>query len=214
MGTVAQECARALKEDGSFFFNIGDRPSDELRSLRVAERIAQTFRLQNTIHWVKSIAVPEEEVNIGHYKPVNSPRYLNNAHEYIFHFTKTGAVALDRLAVGVPYEDKSNIGRWKQARQDVRCRGNMWFIPYETVTRRKQHPAAFPPRLAEMCIRLHGQGKGRLLVLDPFMGSGSTAVAARTLGCDYVGFEVDADYVALSRARLSQPLTRQQPLTA
>jgi len=203
MEELAGECRRVLKDEGSFFFNIGDRPSDELRSLRVAERIARHFRLQNTIHWVKSIAAPEVDVNIGHYKPVNSPRYLNNCHEYIFHFTKTGAVPLDKLSIGVPYGDKSNIGRWKHARQDLRDRGNTWFIPYETVQSQKEHPAAFPPRLAEMCIRLHGLGKGRLVVLDPFMGSGSTALAAQTLGCDWIGFEVDPHYVALARAKLA-----------
>ena len=59
MEQVAVECRRVLKEEGSFFFNIGDRASDELRSLQVAERIGRHFRLQNTIHWIKSIAAPE-----------------------------------------------------------------------------------------------------------------------------------------------------------
>ena len=211
MEAVARQCYRVLREDGSFFFNIGDKPSDELRSLKVAERIRRVFRLQNTIHWIKSIAVPEEGIAIGHYKPVNSPRYLNNAHEYIFHFTKSGRVALDKLAIGVPYQDKSNIGRWKHARQDARDRGNTWFIPYKTVVAQKEHPAAFPERLAEMCIRLHGlprsSGTGRarrLLVLDPFLGSGSTALAARRLGCDYVGFERDPEYVAVTHEKLAR----------
>ena len=204
MERLAAECRRVLKPAGSFFFNIGDKPSDELRSLRVAERIVRHFRLQNTIHWVKSIAVPEHDVNIGHYKPVNSRRYLNNCHEYIFHFTPDGGTALEKLALGVPYQDKSNIGRWKAASQDLRDRGNMWFIPYKTVMSEKEHPAAFPPRLAEMCIRLHGLGKGRLLVLDPFMGSGSTAVAAAALDCDYVGFEIDPHYVVIARAKLGK----------
>ncbi len=212
MEKLARECRRVLKDAGSFFFNIGDRPSDELRALKVAESIRRCFKLQNTIHWVKSIAAPEQGVNLGHYKPVNSPRYLNNAHEFIFHFTKSGAVELDKLAIGVPYGDKSNIGRWKHARQDRRDRGNMWFIPYDTVMSKKEHPAAFPPRLAEMCIRLHGSGKGRLLVLDPFMGSGSTALAARALGCDYVGFELDPQYVALARRKLVQAGTKQERL--
>jgi DNA modification methylase len=44
--------------------------------------------------------------------------------------------------------------------------------------------------------------KGSLLVLDPFMGSGSTAVAARMLGCDYVGFEIDPDYVSAASTTL------------
>lgn len=213
MEEVAHECHRVLKDSGStsspqggsFFFNIGDKPSDELRSLKVAERIGRHFRLQNTIHWVKSIAAPEEGVNMGHYKPVNSDRYLNNAHEYIFHFTKMGEVKLDKLAVGVPYGDKSNIGRWKKATQDVRDRGNTWFIPYETVTGAKPHPAAFPDKLPEMCIQLHGlPDGGSLVVLDPFTGTGTTAAAAKRLGCRYVGFEVDPRYVEMARARLSQ----------
>jgi site-specific DNA-methyltransferase (adenine-specific) len=216
MESLAREIHRVLTDDGSFFFNIGDRPSDELRSLKVAERLNTVFRLQNTIHWIKSIAVPEEGVNIGHYKPVVSRRYLNNAHEYIFHFSKRCDVALDKLAVGVPYADKSNIGRWKHARQDLRDRGNTWFIPYETVQSEKEHPAAFPVRLAEMCILLHGLGKARLcgdgsgadpatagVVLDPFMGSGSTALAACRLGCSYVGFEIDPKYVQAALDKLA-----------
>jgi len=203
MEQVASECRRVLQDDGSLFLNIGDKPSDKLRSLQVAERVAQHLRVQNTIHWVKSIAVPEHEINIGHYKPVHSDRFLNNMHEYIFHFTKTGKVLLDKLAIGVPYGDKSNIGRWKHATRDLRDRGNMWFIPYDTVQSEKPHPAAFPPRLAEMCIRLHGVGQGGLVVLDPFMGTGSTALAAQTLGCRYVGFEIDPHYVKLARERLA-----------
>jgi len=188
-------CKRVLKDDGSFFFNIGDRPSDEFRSYSVAKVISQHFKKQNTIHWVKSIAIPEKELNIGHYKPVNSNRYLNNSHEYIFHFTKTGDIEIDKLAIGVPYQDKSNIGRWKHAQADVRDRGNQWFIPYETVQDKKEHPAMFPKKLPEMCIKLHGLKKRNpLTILDPFMGVGSTAIAAQELGCNYVGFEIDEQY--------------------
>jgi site-specific DNA-methyltransferase (adenine-specific) len=206
MGEVAAECRRVLRPDGSFFLNIGDKPSDELRALRVALRVGEHFTLQNTIHWIKSIAAPDEGVNMGHYKPVNSPRYLNNAHEYIFHFTPTGDTRLDKLAVGVPYQDKSNIGRWKHARQDRRDRGNTWFIPYDTVASAKPHPAAFPERLPEMCIRLHGlDDKRPLLVLDPFIGTGTTAVAARRLRCTYVGFEISSSYLTVADERLRFP---------
>lgn len=203
MERFARACNRVLKKDGSFFFNIGDKPSDELRSLKVAERINKVFRLQNTIHWVKSLAAPEKNVAIGHYKPVNSKRYLNNCHEFIFHFTKTGNVELDKLAIGVPYQDKSNIGRWGAAKADLRDRGDMWFIPYETVKSEKMHPALFPIRLPEMCIKLHGVNKGKLLVLDPFAGSGSTCIAAKRLGCDYVGIDIDEKYCELHKEEIT-----------
>lgn len=204
MEEIAKECFRVLKDDGSFFFNIGDKPSDELRSLKVAERINKIFRLQNTIHWVKSIAVPEENVNIGHYKPVNSKKYLNNCHEFIFHFTKRGDVEIDKLNIGVPYQDKSNIGRWNNAKEDNRDRGDMWFIPYKTVTGKKMHPAMFPIKLPEMCIKLHGLKKDNLIVLDPFLGSGSTAIAAKKLGCFYVGFEIDKEYCDVAKELLNE----------
>lgn len=196
---VMRECTRVLKEDGSIFLNLGERPSDELRAFRVVAQL-DFLRLQNTIHWVKSIAAPEHGINHGHYKPVNSRRYLHNAHEYIFHLTKTGAVPLDRLAIGCAYADKSNIGRYAEI--DRRSRGNIWFIPYKTVRSGKLHPAAFPEELPQWCIKLHGLDRARL-VLDPFMGSGSTALAARKLGVDFIGFEVDPVYVRLAEERLA-----------
>lgn len=211
MEDLAKKTKRILKEDGSFFFNIGDKPSDDFRSFEVAKRIAKHFKLQNTIHWIKHIAVPEENVNIGHYKPVNSYRYMNNTHEYIFHFTKKNKVEINKLAIGVPYADKSNIGRWKKAKQDKRGRGNIWFIPYETVKSQKRHPAAFPIKLPEMCIKLHGYDKNTI-VLDPFMGSASTAIAANNLGCNYLGFEIDKKYIEISKKRIKRHSYKQEAL--
>src|SRR5262249_48089836 len=121
----------------------------------------------------------------GHFKPISSKRFLNDCHEYIFHFTKTRRVELDRLAIGVPYQDKSNIGRWSHTRGgDLRCRGNTWFIPYETIQSREKerpHPATFPVQLAEWCIKLHGISRIETM-LDPFLGIGNSAVAAQRCG--------------------------------
>ncbi len=204
MEEFAKCCFKILKSDGSFFFNIGDKPSDELRSLKVAERINKIFKLQNTFHWVKSLSVPEKNIAIGHYKQVNSKRFVNNCHEFIFHFTKTGRVELDKLGIGVPYQDKSNIGRWGNSKQDLRDRGDMWFIPYKTVQGEKMHPAMFPLKLPEMCIKIHGLNKGKLLVLDPFMGSGSTCISTQKLGHDYIGIEIDEEYIKIAKKLLSQ----------
>jgi site-specific DNA-methyltransferase (adenine-specific) len=102
-----------------------------------------------------------------------------------FHLTKTGTVSLDKVATGVPYKDKTNIARWKTG-ADTHDRGNVWFIPYPTVKSAKPHPAAFPFDLPLMCIKDHGYTKNTV-VLDPFMGSGTTALAAQRLGCAYIG---------------------------
>lgn len=214
---VAVEVARVLEPDGSLFLNVGSRPADPWLAWDVANRLRRHLALQNVIHWIKSIAIEKKNVGndsevgddgiaVGHYKPITSPRFLHDCHEYVFHFTKGGDVRLDRLAVGVPYQDKTNIGRWTSAKADLRCRGNTWFIPYQTIRDRdaqRPHPSTFPVQLAEMCLKLHGVG-AITRVLDPFMGIGSTAVAAQRLGLTCVGFEIDPYYLDVAAARLKR----------
>ena len=203
MAQVAAEIYRVLKDDGALFLNVGSTNKDPWIATRVGLLFADYFTLQNNIAWVKSISVGDETK--GHFKPINSPRYLNNNYEHVFHFTKTGAEPVDRLAIGVPYADKSNLGRWGHATSDRRCAGNVWFVPYETVSSKAQkfhHPAAFPVALAERCIRLHGKDEG--LVLDPFAGIGSTLMAAQRVGINAVGIELDEVYANSAKKRLTQ----------
>jgi site-specific DNA-methyltransferase (adenine-specific) len=207
--------ARVLAPDGSLFLNVGARPSDPWTALDVVQAARAHLRLQNTIHWIKSIAIDREsagasaglsrDLAVGHYKPINSDRFLNDCHEFIFHLTPDGNTRLDRLALGVAYQDQSNVARWRNAADGVRCRGNTWFIPYQTIQRRdrdRPHPATFPARLPEQCLRLHGISRIGT-VMDPFTGLGSTAVACARLGLDFVGAEIDATYLheAIERVR-------------
>lgn len=213
MEDVACKCKEVMNDGASFFLNVGGKPTDRWIPLDIAQRFRKHFVLQNVIHWIKSISIPQDDVgdypaingdiSVGHYQPVNSDRFFNSCHEYIFHFTKKGDVQLDKLSIGVPYQDKSNIGRWKSADEDVRDRGNTWFIPYKTIRRARPHPTVFPVKLSEMCLKVHGVAKTDL-VLDPFMGIGSTAVACKKLGLDYIGFEIDEVYVQIANERLSQ----------
>ena len=113
---------------------------------------------------------------------------------------------MERLGVGVAYADKSNIARWGHTEgRDKRCRGNNWFVPYETIKSRsadRPHPATFPVRLAEMCLRIHGRVE-ELTVLDPFLGLGNAAVAAMKCGVrEVVGLEIDEEYLAVARERV------------
>jgi site-specific DNA-methyltransferase (adenine-specific) len=201
LGEVGRAIHRVLKPAGSFFLNVGSTGSDPWIALDAGRAMGEAFVLQNHIVWVKSLSIGSDSV--GHFKPINSPRYLNQNHEAIFHFTKTGAVAVDRLAVGVPFKDKSNIARWGHAR-DRRCAGNVWFMPYQTVKSRREkfdHPAGFPVELPLRCIQLHGVETPR--VLDPFLGAGTTLVAARKLCAEGIGFEMDADYAERAVQRLA-----------
>ena len=206
----ATELRRLLKPAGSFFLNLGASPSNPMLPHELVLQLRDLFCLQNTIHWIKAISIEDEEgavVSRGHFKPISSHRFLNDCHEYIFHLTPTGHTPIDRLALGVPYADKSNIARWRHTRgRDRRCRGNTWFIPYETISRRdkhRPHPATFPVALAENCIRLHGVRKN-LAMLDPFLGIGNSAVAAQRSGVKrFLGFEIDEVYLAEAKRRLS-----------
>jgi len=150
------------------------------------------------------------DLAVGHYKPINSDRFLNDCHEFIFHFTPDGATSLDRLALGVPYQDQSNIARWRSAAQGLRCRGNTWFIPYETIQRRdrdRPHPATFPSQLPEQCLRLHGVGRINV-AMDPFTGLGSTAVACARLGVNFIGADIDEVYLSEAAARMQETFDR------
>lgn len=214
MGRVSGAVAKGLAARGSFFLNVGGSPKDPWLPWDVAREVARHLELQNVIHWVKSIAIAKahagraaglaSDVALGHYQPVGSDRFLHAAHEYIFHFTHDGSVPLDRLAIGVPYQDKSNVARWAGGSRDLRCRGNTWFLPYATIRRRatdRPHPATFPPELPEQCLRLHGLDRAHLAV-DPFVGIGSTAVAAARLGVPFVGFDLAEGYLATAVRRL------------
>jgi site-specific DNA-methyltransferase (adenine-specific) len=238
----AAQIRRILRSNGSFFLNVGSAPLSPMLPHEIVIELTALggFVLQNTIHWIKSITIedrcsrrPVGDVtrrrltrqrnasqreaatairSFGHFKPINSKRFLNDCHEYIFHFTKTGRVELDRLAIGVPYQDKSNIERWSHTRgSDLRCRGNIWFIPYETIqsrTKERPHPATFPVQLAEWCIKLHGLSRIETM-LDPFLGIGNSAVAAQQCGVKkFIGFEIDETYLAEAKRRLGSTNSR------
>jgi len=215
----AKEVKRILKEEGAFFLNLGSCPSNPLipHELLVALKGEDVgFVLQNTFHWIKSITVQTKEgtqLSVGHYKPLHSHRFVNDCHEYIFHLTKHGKTQLHRLGLGVPYSDKSNINRWAHTKgHDLRCRGNNWFIPYRTIVNREKerpHPATFPVELAMNCIRIHGTRKD-IVMLDPFLGIGHSALAAKRCGVEeFIGFDIDREYVNLAKKTLGH--AKQKP---
>jgi site-specific DNA-methyltransferase (adenine-specific) len=204
MVQVCTELRRVLAADGSFFLNISGANSRPWLPFELIVRLRPLFVLQNHITWIKSIVTPNDSA--GHYKPIGGDRFLNHNHEHIFHLTLTGNVQLDRLAIGVPFKDKSNIARRNHAR-DLRCRGNTWFIPYRTVQAKAEkfhHPGTFPVDLPRWCIRLHG--KPAASVLDPFMGAGTTLVAAALESAAATGMDIDPAYVETSAARLRATL--------
>ena len=211
---------RAMAADASLFLNVGAKPKDPWTGLDVAQAVRPHLELQNIIHWVKSIAIEKalagaraglkDDLAVGHYKPINSKRFLNDCHEFVFHFSKGGNTPIERQAIGVKYQDKSNIARWAGAGSDLRCRGNTWFLPYDTIQSRdkeRPHPATFPWRLPAYCLKLHGTPRVRLAA-DPFLGLGSSAVACATLGISFVGIELDEHYLKEAVRRAAAALKK------
>jgi site-specific DNA-methyltransferase (adenine-specific) len=206
----ATQLRHVLKPAGSFFLNVGASPSNPMLPHELLLSLRDLFVLQNTIHWIKAVSIDDADgltTSRGHFKPISSPRYLNDCHEYVFHLTPEGRTPIDRLALGVPYADKSNIARWSHTSgKDRRCRGNTWFIPYKTIQRRakeRPHPATFPVQLAEWCIKLHG-AECVDSMLDPFLGLGHSAIAAKHCGVrKFIGFEIDEEYLSEAKRRLA-----------
>lgn len=198
---ISLEIKRILKKDGSYFLNIGFRNNNPLLHYKVVEKISSFLNLQNTIIWAKSIVVNNE--GSGHFIPNNSKKYLNNIFEYVFQFTLDGEKIIDRNSIGVPYKDKRNIDRFKNntGKGDVRCAGNIWFVPHKTIKskqERKNHPTSYPEELVLKCILLNGYNENTV-VLDPFLGSGTTLKVCKRLNINGIGVEIDDQYCEASK---------------
>jgi site-specific DNA-methyltransferase (adenine-specific) len=107
--------------------------------------------------------------------------------------SKTNKYELDRLSIGIPYKDKSNVKRYGNG-NDLRCAGNVWYIDYPTVNKKeeKPHKDMFPVELPLRCIKL--AGKNVNTVLDCFAGSGTTGQACQILNKNFIGIEKDKKY--------------------
>ncbi len=101
----------------------------------------------------------------------------------------------EREQLGLPFENTITKEEFLAATLDV------WEIRPESA-RRIGHPAPFPVDLPERFLSLYTYVGD--VVLDPFMGSGSTAVAAVRHGRHYLGFDMDPEYVALAEARVAE----------
>ena len=178
-----EQAYRIMKTDTSLFLNFGHLARFKSRGFRVAMMAENVgFTWNDTITWVKN-----------HYRPIQGDKRVNNLTEFIFILTK-GNPSFDRLAIGIQYVDKSNVGRFSDL--DLKCRGNVWHLKYKTVQSKEQkrHNDRFPVDLPLWCLRLVDLDEGSLVV-DPFNGSGTTGIACKLTGVDYIGYEINPDHV-------------------
>lgn len=101
----------------------------------------------------------------------------------------------EREEQGLPHEASIETDEFLEATIDV------WEMPSESATK-VGHPAPFPVALPRRLIELYTYKED--LVLDPFLGSGTTALAAAGTGRHYVGFDTEAEYIELAEQRLGE----------
>ena len=221
---VFAECYRVLSDDGTLWLNLGDKYLNG-RLLGIPWQVALALQnngyfLRSDIIWHKPNAMPSSVKN----RPTTD-------HEYIFLLSKNENYYYDADAIrephvtfseqsrmkggrnhfgkrnGTPEQGKnqgnSNLhnGRWDQAfHPQGRNRRTVWEIPLSKFP--EAHFAVFPERLVELCL-LAGSKTGGV-VLDPFSGSGTTALVAQRLGRKYIGVDCNPDYCAMAERRLAE----------
>jgi len=211
MNKVWQEVCRVLKDTGHLFLNIAYTKNSPFDAYKIAENVP--WKLQNNIIWAKSVEV-DGKVR-GYSTPTTSKRYLQNGWEHLFHFTKDGNTDIDLEWSGVPYDEAYNNAERNKKRsgRDWRPTTNCWHITYESkatkeitklIAGENKHPAIFPKKLVEKCIKVSGLKKG--IVFDPFMGTGTTAVVAKENNLEYIGCDIDNEYIKFANDRLTRIL--------
>ncbi len=197
--TFCLDLYNLLKPGRLFFLNFGDLAEDRTGYMDAAQAaIGGGFELIRTVILEKRQYSPlPKSVNVG----------LDVRHEYCFILGKGPVSKLkpwNRWAIGIPYEDKSNAARFNKG-ADLKCRGTVWRFAYETIQSESQklHPHRFPLEFPETCIKLANLPKGAA-ILDPFLGSGTTLVAAKRLGMTGTGIEVDPAHCKTAKIRLAK----------
>jgi site-specific DNA-methyltransferase (adenine-specific) len=196
---VFSECCRVLEPGGRIAVNVANLGRKPFRSLASdVVRILQDdlgLLLRGEVVWLKAEGA-SGSCAWGSFLSAANP-VLRDLSERVVVASKgrfDRAVPLKkRKAMGLPCESTMTKERFMELTLDV------WRFAPERATR-VGHPAPFPVELPRRFIDLYTY-RGDL-VLDPFMGSGSTAVAAAQSGRHFVGFDTDSSYVELARKRV------------
>ncbi|HRE02013.1 MAG TPA: site-specific DNA-methyltransferase [Ilumatobacteraceae bacterium] len=198
---VFAECVRKLEPGGRLAVNVANLGRKPYRSLsadviQILERDLGLL-LRGELIWQKGEGA-SGSCAWGSFRSASNP-VLRDLTERIIVASKgrfdRAQTVKQRAAAGLPHESTLMTEDFMALTLDV------WSIPPESA-RRVGHPAPFPVELPEQLIRLY-TFKGDL-VLDPFMGSGSSLVAAANLERRYAGYDLDPAYVEIARQRVAE----------
>jgi site-specific DNA-methyltransferase (adenine-specific) len=169
--------------------NLGRKPYIPLHAFIAEQAIALGFLMRGEIIWNKA-ASASPSTAWGSWKSASNPT-LRDVHEYILVFCK------DTFKRQNPAKRENTIGR----DEFLEYNKSVWNFAAEPA-RKIGHPAPFPVELPRRLIQLYTFKDE--IVLDPFMGSGQTAIAAIKSDRHYIGYEIEEKYVALANQRIQK----------
>jgi DNA modification methylase len=167
--------------------NLGRKPYIPLNGLIAKEMTELGFLMRGEIIWDKASSASTSTA-WGSWQSATNPT-LRDTHEYILVFSK-GSFRRDKMDGRVSTISKDQFLDFTKS---------VWEIPSESA-RKVGHPAPFPVDLPYRLIQLYTFSEE--IVLDPFMGSGQTALAALKAGRHFVGYEISGEYVELASSRI------------
>lgn len=189
--TVFAETCRVLVYGGRACVNVanlGRKPYIPLSDYISQIMLELGFLMRGEIIWYKG-AGAGVSMAWGSWQSAANP-VLRDTHEYILVFSK-GAFSRKKPQGKADTITREQFMEWTKS---------VWTLNPESA-QKVGHPAPFPVELPYRLIQLYSfQGD---IVLDPFMGSGSTAIAARRAGRKFIGYEIDPQYVRLAEERLA-----------
>jgi site-specific DNA-methyltransferase (adenine-specific) len=200
LSSVFKEVWRALVPGGRAAVNVanvGRKPYIPLHAYIIQLMQEIGFHMRGEIIWDKG-ASAGVSCAWGSFASASNPS-LRDVHEYILIFSKL----TNKLEKGKKEDtiNKENFIEWSKS---------IWSFPTASA-KKVGHPAPFPEELPSRVIQFYTY-KGDL-VLDPFMGSGTTAIAALNLKRHFIGYEISPEYVDLANKRI-QALKGQKNIEA
>ena len=194
---VFSECYRVLAPGGRMVVNVanlGRKPYIPLSSHVNLIMHEIGFMHRGEIVWDKS-ASAGSSCAWGSFQSASNP-CLRDIHEYLLIYSK-GDYKLPRSK-----NERAN-GRIDTIRKEdfIQHTKSIWKFPTESA-KRVNHPAPFPVELPKRCIEMYTFAGD--VVLDPFLGSGTTAVAAKSTGRKYIGIDLSSDYCNIANERIAQ----------
>ena len=181
------QCHRILKDDGSIYIVSGHSHLDVILSILLSSQF--NFHLQNIIGWKFQFGL------------VTRRKYVTSHYNIIFatkHKTKYNFYPNCRFSD----DDKLTVNGKQKGSARYRDMEDIWIINKEYKTGNKRTPTNLPSELIKKIIGY--SSKEGDLVFDPFMGSGQTAVSAKEMNRDYLGFEIVPNYYDFIMERLKE----------